>query len=244
MQSGLWFKVFVIVVVILIALAACYPLQEKVVRVEDVTEINGIATKRDVVSKSWSLAWLPITTFERETILTDTEEKTGDVMSRKVLKRIEHVVKGKIKLGLDLRGGSELLYRVRVESKDDRAGITAEVIQILEKRIDPQGVMEYRIQEHGQKRILIQVPGATKVEIDRLKERITRLGKLEFRLATTDQGLLAAARKGQPVPGYYVHWVNKKRGYRGDLEGESWYLVGNRVEVTGERLRRVFPDAK
>ncbi|MBM4087449.1 MAG: hypothetical protein FJ272_21865, partial [Planctomycetes bacterium] len=167
MQSGLWFKVFVIVVVILIALAACYPLQEKVVRVEDVTEINGIATKRDVVSKSWSLAWLPITTFERETILTDTEEKTGDVMSRKVLKRIEHVVKGKIKLGLDLRGGSELLYRVRVESKDDRAGITAEVIQILEKRIDPQGVMEYRIQEHGQKRILIQVPGATKVEIDR-----------------------------------------------------------------------------
>ncbi|MBM4044500.1 MAG: protein translocase subunit SecD, partial [Planctomycetes bacterium] len=119
-----------------------------------------------------------------------------------------------------------------------------EVIQILEKRIDPQGVMEYRIQEHGQKRILIQVPGATKVEIDRLKERITRLGKLEFRLATTDQGLLAAARKGQPVPGYYVHWLKKKRGYRGDLEGESWYLVGNRVEVTGERLRRVFPDAK
>jgi len=81
-------------------------------------------------------------------------------------------------------------------------------------------------------------------EIDRPKGAMARTGKVEFRLASTHAALLAAARKGGPVPGYYVHWLKKKRGYRGSLENETWYLVSDHVEMTGERLRRLFPDQK
>ena len=92
----------------------------------------------------------------RETIVSEETDKDGKNIRNKV---VEYVSKGKIKLGLDLKGGSELLYKVRVDEKEERPGITKEIIEVLKKRIDPQGVIEYRIQEQGSHRILIQVPG-------------------------------------------------------------------------------------
>ena len=93
------------------------------------------------------------------------------------------------------------------------------------------------------RRILIQVPGATKSETESLKKRITRLGKLEFRIAAPpDSTEHSDAKAGKTVPGFYKHWLRKQKGE--EAETQDWYLVQNKIEITGEHLTRVFPDRK
>lgn len=238
MSKNLRWKIPLIVVIIAIGLMVLFPPSEKVIKKERVKEIDGKVVERTPLEKSWTRFVITNPTV-RETII-DEEYKDGQKIQNKT---VEYVSKGKIKLGLDLKGGSELLYKVRVDESEDYPGITKEIIEVLKKRIDPQGVIEYRIQEQGSHRILIQVPGATRTEIEGLKNRITRLGKLEFRLgASTDSPEYKEAAEGKQVPGYYKHWIRKRKGEEG--EQGKWHLVQNKLAISGEHLSRIYADRK
>ncbi|MBE7445469.1 MAG: protein translocase subunit SecD [Planctomycetia bacterium] len=239
MTKNLRWRIPLIAVVIAIGTMILYPPSEKILQREHVKEIDGKIVERTSLEKSWTRFFITNPVI-RETIVSEETDKDGKNVRNKV---VEYVSKGKIKLGLDLKGGSELLYKVRVDEKEDRPGITKEIIEVLKKRIDPQGVIEYRIQEQGSHRILIQVPGATKTETEGLKTRITRLGKLEFRLAASgDSPEYKEAMEGKTVPGYYKHWLRKKKGEEG--EAGKWYLVRNKTEISGEHLSRIYADRK
>ena len=239
MPKNLRWKIPLIVVLIAIAILALYPPANKPIKSEKITEINDKVVDRTIIDDSF-FGFLFKSPIINETIIKkETNEKGENVIHKKV----DYIAKGQIKLGLDLRGGSELLYKIKVEEGEQRPGLTEEIIALLEKRIDPQGVLEYRLQQQGMRRILIQVPGATKTETEALKNRITRLGKLEFRLgAPRDSDEYANAKAGKPVPGYYKHWIRKTKGE--EAETDDWYLVRNKIEITGEHLVRVFPDRK
>jgi len=239
MIKNLRWKIPLIVVVIAIGMMVLYPPAEKVLKRESVKEINGKVVERTTIEKSWTNLFItnPVV---RETIVSEETDKDGKQIRNKT---VEYFSKGKIKLGLDLKGGSELLYKVRVDEREDHPGITREIIEVLKKRIDPQGVIEYRIQEQGSHRILIQVPGATKMEVEALKNRITRLGKLEFRLAASaDSPEYKDAVEGKQVPGFYKHWTRKKKGEEG--EANKWVLIRNKTEISGEHLARIYADRK
>lgn len=239
MLKNLRWRIPLVVVVIAIAIMIIYPPSERVLKKEHVKEIDGKVVERTTVEKSWTQLFVTNPVI-RETIVSEETDKDGKNIRNKV---VEYLTKGKIKLGLDLKGGSELLYKVKVEEREDRPGITGEIIEVLKKRIDPQGVMEYRIQEQGSHRILIQVPGATRIEIEGLKNRITRLGKLEFRLAASnDSPEYKEAMEGKQVPGFYKHWLRKKKGEEG--EAGKWYLVQNKTAISGEHLSRIYADRK
>ncbi|MGR3218421.1 MAG: protein translocase subunit SecD [Candidatus Anammoxibacter sp.] len=239
MPKDIKWKIPLIVAVIAIALYAIYPPFEKPIKTERIKEINGKVVEREIVESSW-VRFLVSNPTVTETILSESTDDAGVTTVEKI---VEYKARGQIKLGLDLKGGSELLYEVRVNKNEDRPGLTKEIIQVLQKRIDPNGILEYRIQEQGHHRILIQVPGATQSEITAFKKRLTRLGKLEFRLAATrDSDEYRRAASGEKVPGYYKHWIRKARGEVG--ESDDWYLVSNKTEITGEHLARVFPDRK
>ena len=239
MIKNLRWKIPLIVVVIAIGIMILYPPAEKVLKRESVKEIDGKVVERTTLEKSWTNFFITNPVIH-ETIVSQETDKDGKQVRNKT---VEYVSKGKIKLGLDLKGGSELLYKVRVDEKEDHPGITKEIIEVLKKRIDPQGVIEYRIQEQGSHRILIQVPGATKTEIEALKNRITRLGKLEFRLAaSTDSPEYKDALEGKQVPGFYKHWLRKKKGEEG--EAGKWHLIRNKTEISGEHLFRIYADSK
>ena len=239
MPKNLKWKIPAIVILIAIAIFALYPPGDKVIKSEEVKEVDGKVTSRSVIKDS-VFGFLYRNPIIKETILKEeTDEKGLSV----VHKNVEYVARGQIKLGLDLRGGSELLYRIKVKEGEYHSDLTNEIIAVLEKRIDPQGVSEYRLQQQGMRRILIQVPGATKKEVEGLKDRITRLGKLEFRVAAAqDSNEYNDAREGKSVPGFYKHWLKKKKGEEG--EEQDWYLVRNKIEITGEHLSKVFPDRK
>lgn len=239
MIKNLRWKMPLIVVVIAIGIMILYPPAEKVLKRESVKEIDGKIVERTTLEKSWTNFFITNPVI-RETIVSEETDKDGKQVRNKT---VEYTSKGKIKLGLDLKGGSELLYKVRVDEREDHPGITKEIIEVLKKRIDPQGVIEYRIQEQGSHRILIQVPGATKTEIEALKNRITRLGKLEFKLAaSSDSPEYKDAMEEKQVPGFYKHWLRKEKGEEG--EAGKWHLIRNKTEISGEHLSRIYADRK
>lgn len=239
MPKNIRWKIPLIAIAIAIALFALYPPFEKPIKKERIKEINGKVVQKETIEKKWVSLFVknPIV---NETILNKTVDESGGETVEKI---VEYRARGQVKLGLDLRGGSELLYKIRVIEKEDRPGITKDVIEVLKKRIDPKGILEYRIQEQGSHRILIQVPGAVRSDVESLKQRLTRLGKLEFRLAAPkDSSEYIAASEGKKVAGYYKHWLRKVRGE--ESKTDEWVLVRNKVEITGEHLARVFPDRK
>lgn len=239
MSMNLKWKIPLIVILIAIAIMALYPPADAPIKTEKITEINGKVVDRTIIEDSL-FSFLFKSPIINETILKKETNEKGET---EIQKNVEYVARGQIKLGLDLRGGSELLYKIKVEEGELHPGLTDEIIALLEKRIDPQGVLEYRLQQQGMRRILIQVPGATKSETESLKKRITRLGKLEFRIAAPpDSTEHSDAKAGKTVPGFYKHWLRKQKGE--EAETQDWYLVQNKIEITGEHLTRVFPDRK
>lgn len=72
----------------------------------------------------------------------------------------------KIGLGKDLRGGASLIYSVEIGSTENASEVIPQVIDVLKKRIDPNGLYEISIVRQGQDRIEITMP----LPSDRVKE--------------------------------------------------------------------------
>jgi protein-export membrane protein SecD len=87
-----------------------------------------------------------------------------------------------IKQGLDLKGGMYLVLELdETQLQDlDRGEAMARVVEILRNRIDQFGVSEPVIQNEGNQRIVIQLPGLQDAE--RAKRLIGSTARLEFRL--------------------------------------------------------------
>jgi preprotein translocase subunit SecD len=148
---------------------------------------------------------------------------------------------GRLKLGLDLRGGTHLVLQVLPESSP--AGgprrvapeTLKEVIRTLERRVNQLGVAEPVITEYGSggDRVLVQLPGVADVE--QAKRLIVSVAQLSLHLvdgmAPTRDGLLAQVPDGVP-PALMV-----LEG-RGDAPGENgFYLLRRQAVVTGGDLK-------
>ncbi len=98
-----------------------------------------------------------------------------------------------MRLGLDLVGGVHLVYQADFpddSSADEQAAAMARALTTIEKRIDKYGVAEPIIQQLGDDRILVQLPGFT--DIDAAKSLVEQTGFLEFREVELNNS-------GQPV---------------------------------------------
>ncbi len=81
------------------------------------------------------------------------------------------------RLGLDLEGGTRLVYRLDFEKNKDRLSaielqnptqLLNDTISIIRNRVDPKGVLEPVIRPEGENRIVIELPGQFDVQGDRL----------------------------------------------------------------------------
>lgn len=98
-----------------------------------------------------------------------------------------------MKLGLDLQGGSYLVYEVDLAKipKDQRRGDEVDrAIEIIRNRVDQFGVAEPVIQKQGEDRIVVQLPGLQ--DPKRAKELVGKTARLEFRLVKTKQEFFQA----------------------------------------------------
>jgi preprotein translocase subunit SecD len=159
-------------------------------------------------------------------------------------------------LGLDLKGGVQLVVRVetdyvvRLESQQTTLTPAAEAevrrdavkrtIETIERRINELGVSEPSIAQQGAAgdEILIQLPGMTNV--DRAKAIISAGGMLEFRLVEAGPAASPAelhaelrAAEAEIVP----------EGSQTEArEARRYYLVDRRAAVTGRDLRSARPS--
>jgi len=125
-----------------------------------------------------------------------------------------------LRLGLDLKGGSQLLYQADLSMKapnvtDSEA--MASVIDKIQRRVDQYGVAEPVIQKLGADRILVQLPG-----VKNINEAINLIGEtalLDFREQKRDSS------------GNITWIIAKAIGSNGEEE-----------ELTGKYLKRAYID--
>lgn len=143
----------------------------------------------------------------------------------------------KIRLGLDLRGGTSFLLRLVDEDGEGISPATLDqAIEVIRKRVDQFGVSEPLITSQGRDRILVQIPGLDTAQLAATKEQLQRVAKLEFALVhPQSDSILAAVDAGEGVlpPGYTI------KEYGDTVEGKEQIfrlLVKQRPDLTGDRV--------
>ncbi len=118
---------------------------------------------------------------------------------------------GGIKLGLDLRGGASLTYRVSTEGDE---GISAERIEkarkVIEERVNATGLAEVNVTSTKQNQIVVEMPGRGKGDSDPIKQLIERNGELEFRIVAPTREQTESSELRRTAPQYYKDPPNRK----------------------------------
>ena len=166
-----------------------------------------------------------------------------------ILHRVQKDAAGKIKLGLDLQGGTSFLVSLDTSKLDtnkmriaeEKQLVLSQAIEVLRRRVDKFGVAEPVIQPQGSD-ILIQLPGLSEAEKQSAKNQIEKAAFLEFRMVNAESDQLL--QQGLTAPGYEVLQLKSKK--RGGQEVVSKFLVKKKAEygLTGNFVSRagVTPD--
>lgn len=148
----------------------------------------------------------------------------------------------KIRLGLDLRGGTSFLLRLVGQDGEQVTPATLDqAIEVIRKRVDQFGVSEPVIAAQGRDRILVQIPGLDTQQLAQTKEQLQRVAKLEFALVhPQSDAILAQVDAGTGVlpPGYLL------KEYKDTIEGKEQtfrLLVKQRPDLTGDRVTAAHP---
>ncbi|MEY2725050.1 MAG: hypothetical protein RLZZ458_917 [Planctomycetota bacterium] len=86
----------------------------------------------------------------------------------------------RFRLGIDLAGGTNMVFQVRGEGKEITPQIMDQMVGAVSRRINVSGTEEITVRAVGADRIEVIVPGEDPQTVDDIKRRITRLGSLEF----------------------------------------------------------------
>ncbi len=173
-----------------------------------------------------------------------TDEKNP---SYYVLNRIQRDSAGKIKLGLDLQGGTSFVLGMdtqKLSTNVDRHAVLGHAIEVLRKRVDSLGVAEPLLQREGDERIVVQLPGLSEADKDRARALLQKPAYLEFRIVHPDSDQLIA--QGIAEPGYdllYEEVVIKEKG-KPPVKRQRPFLVkrGAELGLTGKYLKRAYFD--
>lgn len=158
--------------------------------------------------------------------------------NRSILQKIQKAAAGKIKLGLDLQGGTAFLVKMdtsKLLTSDDKSRVLGQGVEVMRKRVDKFGVAEPLIQPVGDDRMLIQLPGLSQAELDSARNQIQRPAFLEFRMVHENNDELVS--QGLSAPGYERMKITRKT--RDGQEVTDTFLVKKKAEhgLTGKSIR-------
>ena len=166
------------------------------------------------------------------------EEEQKQINSE-ILKEIQKDSTGKVKLGLDLSGGTQFVVQVMPELGDDGqllpidSSQLTQAMEVMRSRVDKYGLAEPLIQTVGEDKILIQVPALKPEQRDEARKLIQEVAKLEFRLTHPESGQTLSKVGGQEefLPGAEL------MSY--DLDGRRVsHFVMKDVALAGSHIKR------
>src|SRR5688572_4036906 len=158
-----------------------------------------------------------------------------------ILNALQKKGAGKIKLGLDLQGGSSFLVQLQTTNLATnilRQTAVDNAIEVLRKRVDRFGVAEPLIQRQGEDRILIQMPGLGEAEMASVRTAIEKAAFLEFRMVHEDSERLAQ-EKVIP-PGYEI--LKEVRTQRDGTKATIDVVVSKQrvASLSGHNLKNAY----
>lgn len=164
-------------------------------------------------------------------------KKRNTILLQELLKQS----KGKLKLGLDLKGG--ISVTLRAEDKLDEQGKVVEkdlsqAISILSERINGLGIAEAIVRAKGKDRIEIQIPGASTKDDPEIINIVKKPAKLEFRLI--HRNLRPGPGIEAPI-GYEAKFEEREDKKTGEIE-EVHYFVKIKPEADGSIIQRSQPS--
>jgi SecD/SecF fusion protein len=170
-----------------------------------------------------------------------------------ILNALQKKASGKIKLGLDLQGGTQFLvsldtnHMVNIDTNgnktamgaDQRQHLVSQAAEVLRHRVDNLGVAEPIIQPVGEDHIMIQLPGLSQAAQDEAKKNIQKAAYLEFRLVHPDSEKLI--KDGVVEPGYVLLTMKSK-----NADGSTAlvpFMVQKKLAygLTGKFIKRANP---
>jgi len=215
---------------------------DKVKRIDRAAIKSRTTIRRTKLYAPWALVTLPFHhVAEREVgVVSEGWDETREHWVKTRL--VERTSLG-LTLGLDLKGGTEMVYRiVAPEGGAGQAFTAKEVTAVIRRRVDAYGLKEPRIQPLGEDRILVQIPGSDASEIARIRAIITRIGRLEFRIVADEKNsahVLKEARKlGKAPPGWHYYVMKRKEPKPGQEPTEK-LLISDEIGLTGQEVDRV-----
>ncbi|NLG34349.1 MAG: protein translocase subunit SecD, partial [Lentisphaerae bacterium] len=148
--------------------------------------------------------------------------------------------KDKVKLGLDLQGGTS--YTLEIDDSQGLEGTVADArdraLEVIRNRVDSMGVAEPNIYPDGEKRIVVQIPGMKAEDRQRASANIRKAAFLEFRMVHPQNDVLIqnlfADRK---VPQGYEIVSLPGRG-----QGDYWVRKGKTPTEEEREMRRRFEE--
>src|SRR3954468_207680 len=145
----------------------------------------------------------------------------------------------KIRLGLDIKGGTSFLIRLVAPAKELSKGMLDQAVEVIRKRVDYFGSGEPVISPVGQDRILVQIPGLDTAKIQEARDQLSRVAKLEFRMVYPDGGQrLGEIDAGQQVipPDYRIETVKEHAPAPGQKPTEERLLVKKKADLGGNHV--------
>jgi SecD/SecF fusion protein len=155
--------------------------------------------------------------------------------------------KGKVTLGIDLKGGTTFLIRIQ-PAEDPVTGeqrpITAQAIdqavEVLRTRVDQMGTSEPVITPSGADRILVQIPGLATEQLEDVRRQLQQVARLDFRMVNPESSsLLPAVEAKRQIldPAWTILPMKEDK----DPEAPERRLVVHRVpDITGEHIKSAF----
>lgn len=200
--------------------------------------VRAYGNLRDAIGTNDITGYFPFFSITNEARPTDA-----------ILNRVQREARGKIKLGLDLQGGTSFLVEMNTNQLMQVAGDTnapapeqemstvlAQAVEVLRKRVDKFGVAEPIIQPEGENRIRIQLPGLSEADKESAKIQIQKAAFLEFRMVHPQSEEKLASGE---IPAGYEILTQKQKGSDGKDYLER-VLVKKRAErgLNGSFVRR------
>ena len=151
------------------------------------------------------------------------------------------LVFGKMQYGVDIRGGTILLYEIDKSEmaqaldpnqpmvSSNRESINIEsVATAIGQRLNPGGQKELSIRGYGQNQIEIVVPNVDQFEIDEIKRLVSSAGTLQFRIVANSRDhadIIQAARQQSTSDNPSIRVSRDVRSADNRVIGK-WYTVG------------------
>ena len=155
--------------------------------------------------------------------------------------------KGKIALGIDLKGGTT--FNIRIQPAEDpltgeKRPITQQsldqAVEVLRTRVDRMGTSEPVITPTTGDRIMVQIPGLATEELDNVRKQLQEVAKLDFRMVHPESSsLLPAIEAKQKIldPAWTILPMKKDK----DPEVAERRMVVHRIpDITGEHIKSAF----